>query len=129
MNKLALENLLRRRHPEVELVFVNLCETGGPIYQVERYRGTRKGMIKSGLATERMFSIQPAHWRTPTTTEFGCRYSLCCLDEVQDIWELAFNIEDTPDDGYGEVSFLTKRGLKEAGALLQRIFAGNANAA
>jgi hypothetical protein len=123
MDKFALIATLSRRHPNVEVINANLGErSDGEIYQSVSYRGTREQLLASALATERMFAIQPAHWRTPETTEFGCGYSLFCLDHGKDVWELSVYSGATPRDGHGNVSFLSKKSLQETGALLRRIF-------
>lgn len=123
MNKLEWEYLLRRRYPRVEVLGTIMGETSdGEIFQTVDYRGARREMLASGLATNRMFAIQPAHWRTPELTELGCRYSLSCVDAKRDIWELSVFSGTTPRDGYGKISYLSMKGLKETQALLRRIF-------
>lgn len=125
MDNMVLMGLLIRRYPSIEVLHVYRGQRDGEMFQFVRFRGDRKRFLASGLVTERMFAMQSAHWRRCATTELGCGYSLHCIDETEDAWEFSVYSEATPRDGWGSVSFLTKKGLKEAQALLREIFATN----
>ena len=118
MNNLALAGLLRRRYPGLEIIYAEVHRRyNGEIYQSVHFKGTKAQLLISCLATERMFAN--THWRK-RITQWGCSYR---LDDYHDgKWVLCINSEMTPTDGHGEVSFLSKKGLKETEALLHRIF-------